>query len=46
MQSKCSKLIAFVFRTLGSYQPNLNWKKDSDRSKNLYQSNYLSEILE
>lgn len=46
MQSKCSKSIAFVFRPLGSYQPSLNGKKDSDRNENLYQSTYLSEILE
>ena len=34
--NKCSNSLVFVYRTLGSYQPNLNWKKDLDRSKNSY----------
>ena len=43
---KCSSLLAFVYRTLGSYQPNLNWKKDLDGSGNFNQSTYLQERIE
>ena len=45
-QSNCSNLLAFAYRTLGSYQPNLNWNKNFDGSENSYQSTYLLEIME
>ena len=38
MQSKYFNLLLFLYRTLGSYQPNLNWEKDLDGSENSYQS--------
>ena len=46
MQSKGSNLLVFVYRFLGNYQPNLNWKKDLDGKENSYQSTYLWEIME
>lgn len=46
IQSKCSSLLVFVYKNLGSYQSNLSWKKDLDGNENSYQSTYLKEKMQ
>ena len=41
LDEKCSNLLVLAYKTLASYQPNLNWKKDLDESENSLKSTYL-----